>query len=71
MLMYVEKTRQLEDIKERDLIALILNEECMGYCVLFLKLTTIVLLEFDEEMSKILIERYGENIPFNFEIRGG
>lgn len=71
MLMIIPKTRQLEDIKERDLIALFHGGECVGWCVLFLRLNSMVLLEFDEEMCKILAERYGENIPFDFEIRGG
>ena len=70
MLMIVTKTKHFDDIKEKDLIALLREGECVAYCVLFLKLISMVLLEFDEDMKEKLIAIYGENIPFDFEILG-
>ena len=55
MLMIVSRTERLETIPEKDLIAFNKNGECAAYCILFLKLNSMVILEFDSEMSKILI----------------
>jgi len=70
MLMIVPKTEQFKRIQEKDLIALMQKDECVAYCVLFLKLNSMVILDFDSEMTEKLIAMYGENIPFNFDILG-